>query len=163
MPMSAISKCTEKANSMIPASITRTNIRSRRAPGKATRMTAKTGSRRSCRRCNFISCRYLVPKHRPIHSTPRQRRAARSCSQGRQDAPAATCRRCLPNRAGICTRRTRSGSTIFKRSVRLTIVPHNALAGVVGDEADPQGWLLSRWPLRNSEGCGRTLQQPLHP
>ena len=84
-----------KGNSMIRASITRRSIRSRRAPGKATRMTAKTGSRRSCRRCIFINCRYRVPNRRPALSMPQQPRAARSCSPGRQDAPVATCCCCV--------------------------------------------------------------------
>jgi hypothetical protein len=76
------------------------------------------------------------------------------------DAPFATCRRCLPNPAGISTRRTRSASTIFNRSVRLTDHIARRPCERCGRS---QGRLLSRRPLRNSEGRDRTLQRPLYP
>ena len=52
--------------------------------------------------------------------------AARWCSTARPAAPNATCRRSSPSRAGRCTRRPRSASTISRRSARRTAAtgPH---------------------------------------
>ena len=100
-----------------------------------------------------------APRSRPKARSTRPRpSAARRCSTARPAAPAATCRRCSPSRAGRCTPARRSASTISRPTARRTAVPHHAAARAVRAR---QGRLLPRRPLRRLRGGRRPLRSVL--
>ena len=67
---------------------------------------------------HFYQLAIPAPPPRKGASSPTQRRAARNCSTARPGAPAVTCRRSTPSRAGTCTRPRRSASTASRPTAR---------------------------------------------